>query len=475
MTRLISDALEDVRRAARFGFLVSSERTVGGKLGWRRIEIGGLAIWSHPECSARELFGHGWSAVVLGEIYVAHGASSVEVLVERLAEAGDVSGLDRLGGRFAIVVSGPPGCRVFHDAFGSRSVYYRPGECFAASSHSSLLAHVFGDGVDESAVSYRESPEYSQRGTSYLPGDRTMYRGIYALIPNNYYDVDRQRTVRYWPRDPLQLGGVGEFYEACDEYFVRTSEFLHGRYTALLGLTGGVDARSLIAGLRWAGTEARFFTWKGGRVVQEELPLIEAISRHIGWPHTFVDIGRRTPEALEPSMRRVTALATGHSRGPSALTANMSQVVQRSDVFLRGYGGEIIRGFYNRHNRAIESRTPEELTSIYLTRRVVSPSRPFLNFAVEAFQGFLERANFGADFHGRDPLDIFYWEHRMGTWGSVMLNEMDPVVYSMAGLNSRTLYDVAFSIPASERLGTELMLDLVAHYDGQLAKVGVVS
>src|SRR5690606_17063818 len=62
---------------------------------------------------------------------------------------------------------------------------------------------------------------------------------------------------------------------------------------------------------------------------------------HIGWPHTFVDIGRRTAEALEPSIRRATALATGHSRGPSALTANMSKVVQCSDVFLRGYGGEI--------------------------------------------------------------------------------------------------------------------------------------
>src|SRR5690606_41442111 len=144
---------------------VYSEGAGGGKLGLGRIEMGGLAIGSHPEWSARELFGHGGSVVVLGEIYVAHGASSVEVLVERLAEAGDVSGLDRLGGRFAIVVSGPPGCRVFHDAFGSRSVYYRPGECFAASSHSSLLAHVFGDGVDESAGSYRESPEYSPRGT----------------------------------------------------------------------------------------------------------------------------------------------------------------------------------------------------------------------------------------------------------------------------------------------------------------------
>lgn len=476
MAKHMPDSFGDILRAARFGFLACSDHRIGEKLeGWQKHELGSLSIWSHPECPVRELIGRNWSAFVLGEIYAAHGPVSVEPLIERIAENGDVEALDMLGGRFAIVASGPDGCRVYHDAFGSRSVYYRVGECFAASSHSSLLALVFGEELDEAAVAYRDSPEYSQRGTSYLPGDRTMYAGIYALIPNSYYDVEAQRTVRYWPRAPANRGSVSAFNGVCDEYFSRTSEFLEERYTALLGLTGGVDARSLIAGLRRGGTKGSFFTWKGGRVVDEELPLIEEIARHVGWPHAFVDIGRRTPEALEPSLRRVTALAVGYSRGPSALTANMSRIVQPSDVFLRGYGGEIIRGFYNRHNRTIEARSPEELASIYLTRRVTDPDRGFLAFAVTAFEGFIERANFSAEFFGRDPLDIFYWEHRMGTWGSVMLNEMDPVVYSMAGLNSRMLYDAAFSIPADERLGTRLLLDLVARYDIRLAQVGVVS
>lgn len=466
----------DPGHAARFGFLVASDKAAGAGLpGWRRHRFSDLHVWTHPECPLRRLAGHGWAAMVFGDIYVAHGESSVEALIQRVASHGNFDALDDLGGRFALLVSGPPGIRIFHDAFGSRSVYYRRGEAFAAASHVTLLSQAFGDEMDPATSEFCRSPEYGQRGTHYLPGDRTMYAPVHPLIPNNYYDIGAQRAIRYWPRAPLEVGEVRDFNRACDEYFSRTSEFLEGRYQLLLGLTGGLDARSLIAGLRWAGMRARLFTWQGGRVVGAELPLIDAIARHLGWPHLFVDVGRKSAEAVDPRMQQLTVLATGGARAPSALTANMSRLAGKADVFLRGYGGEIMRGFYNRHNRTFEHASAEEMASLYLTRRVARPSKGFLAFTIDAFEGFAERANFGGDFLGRDPLDIFYWEHRMGTWGSLMLNEMDPVLYSMTGLNSRRLYEAAFAMPREQRLGNGLLLDLIARYDQYLADVGVVS
>ena len=42
----------------------------------------------------------------------------------------------------------------------------------------------------------------------------------------------------------------------------------------------------------------------------------------------------------------------------------------------------------------------------------------------------MERANYGEELIrcGFDLNDIFYWEHRMGMWGSAVHNEMDPAV-----------------------------------------------
>ena len=63
----------------------------------------------------------------------------------------------------------------------------------------------------------------------------------------------------------------------------------------------------------------------------------------------------------------------------------------------------------------------------------------------------------------------------MGAWGANMLNEMDPAMYSITGLNSRPLYEAAFGLPEKERLGAKLMLDITALYDKTFSEIGVVS
>lgn len=465
-------------RGFRFGFIVADEArslATGEISHWRRFLVGGLVGFAHPETKVQSFEGSGWQAVVLGDMYVAHGARSVPDLICMLADREDYSALDQLGGRFALVICRGGGIRFYHDAFGSRSLYYRGGPGLLVGSHASLVAQVCGETLDPAAVTYRDSPEYKQRGTSYLPGDRTMYRGIFALTPNHYYSAERSEPVRFWPRGDVEASDFDSFAEVADEYFRTFSAFLRDRGVGLFGLTGGVDGRVLLAGVRAYDVPHRLVTWGGGRLPPDELPVVKRMVRHLGSSHQFMDVGRRTEEAKNSSLMDATEIATGFSRGKSALTANMSRVADERDVFVRGYGGEILRGFYNRHNRELPDRSPDALTDIYLTRRVGKPTPEFRGFAVRAFAEFIERTDFQADFFNHDPLDIFYWEQRMGTWGSMMLNEMDPVVYSMAGMNSRRLFEAAFGLEREERLGMNLLLRLTRRYDAEFAGMGAVS
>lgn len=465
-------------RGFRFGFILADEGRglVAESIShWKSFAIGGLVGFSHHETNVRSFGGTGWQAVVLGDMYVAHGRRSVAELICMLAEMGDHSALDDLGGRFALVLCCGGTVRLYHDAFGSRSVYYRSGPGVLVGSHSALLAEVCGEKLDPAAVVYRDSPEYKPRGTSYLPGDRTMYSGIFALTPNHYYSAQRSRPVRFWPRHEVEASDYDCFFDVADEYFQTFSAFLRARGVGLFGLTGGVDSRALLAGVRAYDVPLRLVTWGGGRLPPEELPVVKRMVRHLGSSHQFIDVGRKTKEAQNRSLMDATEIATGFSRGKAALTANMSRVVNEGDVFVRGYGGEILRGFYNRHNRELPDRSPEALTDIYLTKRVGKPAPEFRDFAVRAFAEFIERTEFQAEFFNHDPLDIFYWEQRMGTWGSMMLNEMDPVVYSMAGMNSRRLFEAAFGLEREERLGMSLLLRLTQRYDAEFASMGAVS
>jgi hypothetical protein len=59
----------------------------------------------------------------------------------------------------------------------------------------------------------------------------------------------------------------------------------------------------------------------------------------------------------------------------------------------------------------------------------------------------------------------------MGMWGASMLNEMDPALYSMAGLNDRELYRIAFGMPAQQRLTKQLLHSVARHFEPRLAEV----
>jgi hypothetical protein len=59
----------------------------------------------------------------------------------------------------------------------------------------------------------------------------------------------------------------------------------------------------------------------------------------------------------------------------------------------------------------------------------------------------------------------------MGMWGASMLNEMDPAIYSMVGLNDRGLYRIAFGMPPQQRFTKQLLHSVARHFEPRLAEV----
>ncbi|WP_417778620.1 hypothetical protein [Stutzerimonas xanthomarina] len=468
----------DVDLAYRFGFLAVGESSnIDDKLvsGWVRVRAGSYNFYVHPELPVKIVPSSGGVAVLLGDVFICRGDSSVEAILSKMLSEDLWDEFDNLSGRFALFLISADDCRVFHDPFGSRTVYYRSAGEFGVSSHSSLLASIFEDEVSSQALEFIRAPEYKMRGTGYLPGDVTMYESINALIPNNGYSQKTRKTFRYWPRAAVACESLQGFLDKCDDYFTNFAKSINGRYNAVLGVTGGVDTRAVIAGLMAKSLPLKLVTWTGGRLPENEVPVVQEMVSHLRQPHVYMDPGAKVTSEKFASIRNAANAATGYCRGASSLTANMGEIVGQGDVFIRGYGGEIVRGFYNRHKSKVGLGLVEDFYSLYKTKRVVDPSSMFENFCKTAISGFISRANYNQDLFGLDIRDLYYWEQRMGVWGANMHNEMDPAVYSITGLNSRPLYESAFGLTPELRLGQKIMLDMTALYDKKFSDIGVVS
>lgn len=477
---------------------------------WQKFEVAGLVIYHHHEVPLRCQRGDSGAAVLIGEAFASPAARTVESVLSALlaAEADDLvfDSFDALSGRFALLLLKGSVQRAFHDPIGSRSLFYRSTGGFCIGSHAELIARAFDHRRSRPVREFLASEEYKSRTVKYLPGDLTLYKGLHALAPNNYYDIIGRRTVRYWPRQSRRSTNFDDFFGALDDYFVALVSHLRGRYSPILGVTGGIDTRTIISAFCRYGLPFQGVTWlrRTGGVQKPERALVEALAAHAGIEHTYLELGRPHDD-----LRGVGAVAkrnVGNYWRPSPITPHMHQhFAGRRAVFVRGYGAEVIRGYYNLSNprarglqgpplrgrlrawahrvRLLQPKTREaridavtasELLSAYNTsmRKAQAGDEP-TRLGRAAFEGFIERANYDERLmrHGFDVNDVFYWEHRMGMWGSSKHNEMDPAVLSITGFNSREVYETAFGMDARERLTKGLLLEVVRRYDERMAEI----
>ncbi|MBN8994596.1 MAG: hypothetical protein J0H94_05190 [Rhizobiales bacterium] len=409
----------------------------------------------------------GSEIAIIGRLIFATPQLAPPAIADLAADA--PAALRNATGRFAVIVCKGGAVSVFHDAFGARSIFYRGDpRAPAFASHSGLLAHAYGIPLAEAPLRIVASREYTKQVVRTLPGDLTMFEDVFALIPNNMLEFPTMRTRRYWPASPREPTDFEAFFREIDAlYAAAIADGRRRGLSPLFGITGGIDSRAIYSAWLNAGVPFRGVTWSRP-LKEKELPIIDAILRRTSIPHVH------HVEIASPSWGGIASVGRangGEHRDPSMLTAAMHGLYGRSstDVFLSGLGGEIVRGFYFRVHD-MKEWTPRAMAAAFNP----AAGGAYRNLLEGAFEGYWERANYRElERMGFALNDLFYWEHRMGTWGATRLNELDPVMFSLPVINGRRAYEAAFGLPDEERLTKELLRRVVQRYDAGLAAIPV--
>lgn len=457
----------------RFGFIAyPANSTIDrGKVpaGWNQLNFNGYFLHIHPELALQKFTDNqDRSLLILGDVFVAHGSRTVEAeLLSFLG--GRYSSLDNLAGSFVIILDKNGHCSVLTDPIGSKPLFYEGASPVRFASHASLLAEATGRTISKATLNFIRSPEYRARTTSYLPGDLSPYDGIYQLIPNNELHASTATTKRYWPRERVSPTRFEDVALLWDEYFQNFAEFLKSRYNPVVGLTPGVDSRSTIATLRHFQVPMKFVTWEPMRAEeQQELPkIIDYLGQenHRWLRQVDSETRKDNKEFLE-----ITARATGFLKRSSTLPLRLNRVSGVRNLFIKGLGGEILRGSASRKARPFLPENPQKL----LVRTYSGPTRSlgrapaYLPFIKRAAEDYVKRANFSGDLHGVDLGDLLYWEGRMGTYGGTGQLEIGTGMATHTAINSRLLYQASWGLPDADRLTSGLLLRLAEPFDATL-------
>jgi hypothetical protein len=315
---------------------------------------------------------------------------------------------------------------------------------------------------------YMALPEYKARNTRFLPGDLTLFDGIALLPPNNEVHLRTARTTRFWPAGPIRRSTADDAFAVWDEYFTHYAGFLAPRYRPVLGLTGGIDSRSVIATLRSKGISVRCETWDS--MPEHERKRIGPMVAHLGVEHSWLDLTAREDSTHFRGLRKAAQKAAGFTRGTPILPALMDAAAGPRDVFLYGHGSGVMRGSYSRLFKPWLPEDPlKRLYALYAGPKRKEASAEYETFTLAALKDFLHHANYGTELHGADIGDLFYWEQRMANWAALQIATFTVTMQSHAALNSRRLFSTFWGIAGDARSEKLLNREIMHHYDPVLA------
>lgn len=429
------------------GFLLCRCSPPASVRGWSEYKVGDWRLFVDPRVPLKRATSGSRSIWLAGDAFDPEEGEYREVA--SLLAAGDLLGiLDRLAGRFLLLVKEGDGVAVYHDAMGSRSVFYGDG---AVASHAALAAEVTGGLLRDWVLPFITSRGYLMRDVKYLPGLDSPFTGIRQLTPNTRLLLPGGVVERYWPRGPKHRVDRAQAVALLVAHLEGLRSYArHIGTTTTVGLSAGRDSRGVLAALK--PLDPRVFTFvrsKGAKSSDSpDSRVARELASRCGLDLEIVRVPAPPPldEALSPfaiTFRR----NTGYVRGRNSSWVEYFAGKDLPELlFVRGFGGEVMRGFYP---PITEISSP----ALAHTYDVNAGSR----LAREPFESFIEVAGWSRDdFQDFDLADLFYWEHRMGTWGASALAESDMAFRTVPGYNSRNLFSAFMGLPVESRKTSDL-------------------
>jgi asparagine synthase (glutamine-hydrolysing) len=299
-----------------------------------------------------------------------------EVLLHLYRLHGAPGMLERISGMWALAIydGGRGTLLLARDRLGQKPLWYADtgGALLFASEAKALLAA--GD-VDRS-IRPQAVVEYVSFG--YVPGPRSIWRGLHKLAPGHYmYVQDRPApAVPYWqpgPGAPPPRGiGAADVRQAVS---AAVEAQLVSDVGAGILLSGGIDSAAVAAAASTiTGGNLRTYSAGFAESSYDERPLAAAVARHLGTAHGELEIDCGPDQCIGEAAGIFDEPLADSSSLALRLICRAARQAGGSKVLLTGDGGDEVFGGYDRYRAVWLSQTmgPLEFMLTYLAARVLA-------------------------------------------------------------------------------------------------------
>ena len=282
---------------------------------------------------------------------------------------------------FALWDAGKERLMLARDRLGEKPLYLcEQGTLYFASQVKALLAM---PGIDAKADSEAVRDYLAYR---YVPGPRTLVRGIRKLAPGTYalWQFGRVREVRYWTPPDRNPHAREPDAEPIAGFTEKLEEAVKLRSPAGVLLAGGYDSAMLVA---LASRHAKVKTYSAGFADDRasELGRAAQVAKHFGTEHHEIvlsprDVITRLPQAVAQRDAPVSRPAD------VALHFIACEVAHSSRAVMTGDGADELLGGYRRHVAERYGWLFRSLPTLLALAAPLARTRPRLQTAIASLR-----------------------------------------------------------------------------------------
>lgn len=351
-------------------------------------------------------------------------------------------------GRWVLIYNNQQEVKLMNDPCGMRQVYYKFDETgIWCGSQPTIIANTIGvdRNTDEDVLEYLSSDYYENEERPWY-GDGTAYKGVKHLIPNHYLNLGTGKVTRFWIENE-EINNFEQSVEEAKEILTGSLTAINNRFDPMLAVTAGWDSRLLLAATKHIKEDIYYFISTMNIFNNEHMDiktpknLLEKLELKL---HVIDDL----PELREEFMGVLEKNVFNARRLPKTLTIQYHNDFLSDKISVNGNGSEIARSFYGHKH-------PNDIDVDYLLKIIACPKYPYIEYELEKWLGEAKKVSKEKGIH---LMDLFYWEQRMGNWGSMYQSEQDIAIDEFSPYNNRKLLMTLLKVDVQYRISPEHLL-----------------
>ncbi|MCK4903442.1 MAG: hypothetical protein KAS35_02040 [Candidatus Marinimicrobia bacterium] len=341
-------------------------------------------------------------------------------------------------GRWIIVYKDDNDIQFFHDAAGSRQIFYtfhKSGVWCGSQPHTLANKLDIPESDDPDLLEFINSNEFEE-DEHCMAGDGTIFSEILHLMPNHSLSINNQCVKRYWPDEPIPKLTMDEATDRISKLFTGLYESANNRFSLMQSVTAGVDSRALLAASKRVSKNITYFIQKFDKLTRFS-PDISVPSKYlpsIGLDFTIM-VCNEYDEIFDEYLKKNVYMIQSEKK--KVLYYNFFKYSQDKVNVSGNIGGIIRHTGYNHYDGVGDVIDLAKLFNADKKKYVITAINKWLD------TGIIELTKKNNIY----LKDLFYWEHRGANWIPMFQTELDIAIDEWNPANCRNLIIASFAIP----------------------------